>query len=245
MSGADRVSELDLHAFLDGELPEARMAEIAAALERDPALAERLAGFAADQKRLAATLGPLEHRALPARWTARIENASPARQSPVRPALAIAASILLLVAGGFGLRWALAPAGILQSASLARSGDMPAAASYDAAALTDPGARRALLRAALGMDVRVPDLSRAGYHLVAMKLYGGHAVGLQYRNAAARELTMFLRRSDGTARFDLLRQGKLRVCLWQDDVIGAVLSGEMSAGEMMRVASLAYSELNI
>jgi len=35
------------------------------------------------------------------------------------------------------------------------------------------------------------------------------------------------------------------VCLWQDEVVGAVMMGEMSAGQMMRVAGAAYAALNL
>jgi anti-sigma factor RsiW len=59
------------------------------------------------------------------------------------------------------------------------------------------------------------------------------------------ELTIYVRKSDGDARFDLLRRGKLRVCIWQDEVVSAVMTGDMSAGEMMRVASAAYSSLDL
>ena len=33
------------------------------------------------------------------------------------------------------------------------------------------------------------------------------------------------------------------VCLWQDDVLSSVMLGEVSAAEMLRLASLAYSGL--
>lgn len=37
----------------------------------------------------------------------------------------------------------------------------------------------------------------------------------------------------------------MQICIWQDEVIGSVMLGEMSAGEMARLASLAYSELSV
>jgi hypothetical protein len=56
---------------------------------------------------------------------------------------------------------------------------------------------------------------------------------------------MYVRPSAGAPRFDLLRSGKLRVCVWQDDVVGAVIVGDMPAGQMMRVAGAAYSDLDM
>jgi anti-sigma factor RsiW len=37
----------------------------------------------------------------------------------------------------------------------------------------------------------------------------------------------------------------LRICIWQDDIIGTVMVGDMSAGEMARAASAAYAGLNL
>ena len=54
---------------------------------------------------------------------------------------------------------------------------------------------------------------------------------------------LYLRRPSGRAAFDQYKQGSLRVCIWQDDVLGAVMTGEMSAAEMQRLASLAYTRL--
>jgi hypothetical protein len=47
---------------------------------------------------------------------------------------------------------------------------------------------------------------------------------------------MFVRSSTGMPRFDLSKDGKVRVCIWQDEVVGAVIMGDMTAGQMMRVA---------
>jgi anti-sigma factor RsiW len=37
----------------------------------------------------------------------------------------------------------------------------------------------------------------------------------------------------------------MRICIWQDEELSTVMLGEMSAGEMARVASLAYSGLTL
>lgn len=243
MSGERQVSEVELHAFLDGELPAARQEEVQAALARDPALAEKLALYALDKAALVAAFAPAAQAELPAAWLARIERAAPPRPRAARR-LALAASLALALGATLYAGLHQAPPSILQQAEAARAGRL-AALGASPAVLPPPGARDALLRSALRLPVRVPDLARFGYRLVAMELYGGPSAGLRYRRGDGRELDVFLRRSDGHARFDLLREGRERICLWQDDVVGAVLSGEMSAGEMMRLASLAYATLNL
>jgi hypothetical protein len=44
---------------------------------------------------------------------------------------------------------------------------------------------------------------------------------------------------------DLVERDGMRICIWQDEVLSTVMLGEMSAGEMARIASLAYSGLAI
>jgi hypothetical protein len=82
---------------------------------------------------------------------------------------------------------------------------------------------------------------------VGLRVYGnapaGKGVELLYRHKDNRVFALYLRRPSGAPRFDQYKQGKLRVCIWQDDVLGAVMTGEMSAAEMQRLASLAYTGL--
>ena len=73
----------------------------------------------------------------------------------------------------------------------------------------------------------------------------GHAAQLRYVDGRHRLLTIFVRRSNGDVRFDLLRHGVIRICIWQDDVVSAVIMAPISAGEMMRIASSAYRDLNL
>jgi len=103
------------------------------------------------------------------------------------------------------------------------------------------------LSSVLAMHVSAPDLQRMGYRLVGLRVYGnvpgGNGVELLYRHSDNRVFALYLRHPSGPPRFDQYRQGALRVCIWQDDVIGAVMTGEMSAAEMQRLASLAYTGL--
>jgi anti-sigma factor RsiW len=158
---------------------------------------------------------------------------------------AIAACLLLAFATPAirNLIWQPAGDAILSQAESAQAGTLQALASLDGNALPPALAQRTLLRDATGLPVHAPDLRRLGWSLAALRTYTG-AAELRYRNPSGQALTIYVRRSDGTARFDLLRHGKLRVCIWQDDVVGAVIMADMAAGPMMRVAVAAYNDLN-
>jgi anti-sigma factor RsiW len=250
MSEAHRIEEEDLHAYIDGELDPVRYAQVDAALSHDPALAFRVEQFRADKMRLADMFAPVAKRPLPAAWTTRIEAAlAPKPARPTAWLMALAASVLLAVtSGGIALLWHPADT-ILAEAAAAHDGQVQPDVELAGKALPPEAVRNQLLLASLGMKVRAPDLSRFGYQLTALDVFHHRfaetAAGLVYRTAQGTELTVYVRKSGGTPRFDLLRRGKLRVCVWQDDVVGAVITGDMSAGEMMRIASRAYADLNL
>lgn len=243
------IAEAELHAFIDGELPADRAAAVQAALEAEPALAARVAAWRADQLRMQALFGAIAERPLPQAWLSRIEShGAPRRRARlVRPAygrMAMAAALVLALLGGGTILLQHRGDTILAEAAGARDGTLAPNGVITGSRLAQAGTDR-VLQAALGLNVRPPDLAKFGYRLVTVDLYRGPAAGLVYRNAQAAELTIYVRKSAGDARFDLLRRGKLRVCIWQDDVVSAVMTADMSAGEMMRVASAAYSSLDM
>jgi len=250
MTNAPYPTETELHAFIDDELSASRQAEIARILRNEPALAQRIAAYRADRERLRSALRDIAEEPIPAAWRALIEAATARRQRAVMTRrLALAASVGLAVsAGGIaGWRW-LGRDTILAEAEAARDGQLAGRSTTLAEPLPPVAARDALLESKLGMHVRVPDLNRFGFQLARLDLFdrpGGAAAQLQYQDYGQRVLTIYVRPSDGTVRFDLLRRGATRVCVWQDNVVGAVIIAPMSAGEMMRVAASAYMDLNL
>ncbi len=241
------LTDADLHSYLDGELDDTRHALVAGQLAQDPMLAAKLAAFSADKAQFARAFGAAP-KDLPAAWIARIESATlPARRTAPsgRPMLmALAAAIVLAFIGAYTEKTLFPPDPVLTAALDARAGALVPNFSLAGADLPDAAARDALLQSRLHLKVHAPDLSHFGFQLARLDVYG-HAAGLRYRDPAARELTIYVKASSGQARFDMLRHGDLRVCIWQDDVVSAVITGQMSAGDMMRVASSAYTALDL
>jgi anti-sigma factor RsiW len=94
----------------------------------------------------------------------------------------------------------------------------------------------------------VPDLRRAGFKLVSAEFYGrtrSDAVQLRYEDAEQRLFTVFLRPSAGPDAFEVTERGPVRICVWQNADLTAVMTGEMSTPELFRLASLAYSSLGL
>jgi anti-sigma factor RsiW len=100
----------------------------------------------------------------------------------------------------------------------------------------------------LGNPTRVPDLQRAGFSLVSAEVYGENrsdAVQLRYEDSARRLFTVFLRPSAGPDAFEVTERGPVRICLWQNADVTAVMTGELPTPELFRLASLTYSALGL
>jgi anti-sigma factor RsiW len=255
-----RVTEEELSAFIDGELPPARAKAVAQVLAQDASLAAQAEAFRRDRDGLRGAFAPVAEAAVPAAWLRRIEAAveqpsakivtlSARRRSPVlaAPLFAWAIAACLVLAVGLGvmqLRLQGPEDALLAEALDARSGALAAVAHYTEAALPAAEAQRVLLTKATGLPVRAPDLRRQGWHLTAVDTYRD-AAALQYANASGQSLFVFVRRSAGAPRFDILKRHADRICVWQDEVVAAVMMGDMSAGQMMRVAGAAYASLDL
>jgi len=252
MTSPSYPTENELHAFIDDELAPSRLAEIAAILREDPALAARVAAYEADRDRLRMAFESFADEPPPAAWIGQIEAAMVARRKTVvtrRFAIAGAAGAMALAASVAGIVYWQRPGDrtIVAEAEAARDGQLEGGLS-GSDPLPPAAARDTLLQSATGMRVRAPDLLRFGFHLTRIELFGppgGGAAQLRYSDPGERMLTIYVRASDGTVRFDILRRGETRVCIWQDDVVGAVIIAPVSAAEMLHIASSAYTDLNL
>jgi anti-sigma factor RsiW len=191
----------------------------------------------------------LTARPVPEEWLALARDAKPARMLSWRLVASIAAAIVLGIVGTLIVQ-SVRPVDkgeIVQVALEARATTIPA----EKIIVVENGAGThrydAALSAAIALPVKVPDMARLGYHLVGIRLFsrsaGKGAAELLYRGARNELFTLYLRRSDGTARFDQFKRGGLRVCVWQDEELGMVMAGDVSTAAMQRLASLAYSGL--
>ncbi|HEY3778669.1 MAG TPA: hypothetical protein VGL35_11485 [Rhizomicrobium sp.] len=245
------IREEDLHALIDGELDASERARIEAIVEANAYLRDRLALYRADKLRLGALYGGGMSEPPPEAWIAKIEAAtSPGRFRPQLAAIAaLAASLVLVLAGVLAWR-SFSPApqhDVVAEALAARDGAIRPQAVVAAAPGRAILAENREMSAALDARVKAPDLSRMGYHLVGINAYAApaRAFELRYADRGGRIFTLYLRRSSGAPRFDQFGENGLRVCVWQDNVIGMVMAGRVSVPEMQRLASLAYTGLEL
>lgn len=235
-------TEEDIHAFIDGELDAAQARAMADRIAQDPALATRVAAYRADMALLAAHYGSLLDRPLPKDMADLIAKPrlvwSNRRPRAFVVAMAMAASVLLAFVATLGYRAVVPNDGAVIEAAVAAHNGRGAGEVIAA----DAGK----ISAALGLQLKLPDLTKAGYTLAQVAIYPGNhgkAVKVDYRNAAGEPFTLYLENSSGREQFEITKRGDVLVCLWQDDVLSTVMVGKMGAAEMLRVASLAYNGL--
>jgi anti-sigma factor RsiW len=226
-----------IHAFIDGELNAAEARAVADRIAQDPALAATVAAYRADKALLAAHYGPLIHRPLPHDMAALLTPRRPRFGARVY-AMALAASVLLALVATLGYRGMVPDDRAVIDAAVAVHSGRGAGEVIAADA--------AQISATLGLQLKLPDLTKAGYTLAQVAVYPGNhgkAVKIDYRNAAGEAFTLYLENSSGREQFEIAKRGDVLVCLWQDDVLATVMVGKMAAAEMLRVASLAYNGL--
>jgi anti-sigma factor RsiW len=243
------VSEQDVHAYIDGELPAERAAEVEAAMAADPVLAGRIGDFRADKQALIAAYASLEQAPIPPSLQRAARN-GPSRRLSRRPvrylalaaAAALAACLVLIV-----LPRTPSDTPVDQAMAARDNGRAPSHKLIGNDKTTVAAASQAM-SAMLGYPMGVPDLTRAGFALVSTEIYGtsrSDAVQLRYQDTERRLFTVYLRPSAGADVFEVTQRGPVRICVWQNADLTAVMTGAMSTPELFRLASMTYASLGL
>jgi len=241
VSKAPFISDEDLHAYIDGALGEERAAVVRQALAGNAEMAQRIAQFQSDKAMFKSVFGPLKEQPLPAEWLARADRRP---RTNWRMASAIAAALLVVALGPVAWQH-YAPAtqtDVVDVALNAREGTPAGDRRIVPDGSPKTGSFDTAFRQAVASNVHIPDLSRMGYQLSGLHLYD-KAAEIVYRGPQDQLFTLYVRRSDGAARFDQFERRGLRVCIWQDDQISTVMAGNISAAVMQRLATLSYTGL--
>ncbi|MCG5241727.1 anti-sigma factor family protein [Azospirillum doebereinerae] len=255
------VTEADLHAWLDGELPEERRASVERHLADHPEEARRFERYRAQRALLSHSFGPLIDQPVPDRLTPPFEARAslPVGTGRLRFwAMALAASLLVFLAGGAG-GWLLRDRAGLR-------GDPPTAAFIaDAVAAhrvftvevrhpieigVDQEAHLvAWLSKRIGKPMRCPKVTRGGYTLMGGRLLAdadGPVALYMYEDAAGRRITLYIRPSPNTAgtAFRFAQDGSLRALYWRDNGLALAVTGDLDRATLSGIAEEVYGALN-
>jgi len=245
VTGQLKITDLDLTAYIDGELDADRVRAVEDALSRDEGLAARVAAYRADKNMLKSIYGPLAEHSIPSAWTdlARAIPDPAARARRPWHLVGAAAALVLIVLGGLrfyeGWRRSVPTVDVIEAALGARNDRSSAQKTVVVLSIGEARRYDAALVDIVGVNVQVPALGSMGYQVTGLKFYE-HAAEIEYHDGKGRLFTLYLRQSDGTTRFDQFARDGLRICVWQDDRISTVMAGTISAAMMQRLASLTY-----
>ena len=257
MSGGRRISEAELHAFVDGELVGKEAAEVEAAL-----------ATAAEDLRFARSIADLNNR-LGQHYAHVLDEPIPAGMA-----------VLAARAGRRAGRWAPALLGralgiavLLSAGALAgyaaatlgrgEAGRQPAfvASAFSAHQVFVPEVRHPVevgaaeekhlvqwLTRRLGTQVRAPELTGQGWKLVGGRLLPDRdqaAAQFMYEDASGRRLTLFVRKETGLtdAAFRFAERGDCAAFYWIDRSLAYALAGRLERTELMQLASSIHGQL--
>lgn len=249
---AERVTESELQAWVDGELTESRRTEVEAYLAAHASDAERLAAYRRQDEMLRARFDAVLEEPVPAALMAR-----PAFSA--RRLLGYAAAAGWIALGGLA-GWHLhgLKAGDLRAdpppwarrAAVAHIVYSPEVRHPVEVAADQEAHLGAWLSKRLGTPLKIPHLETIGYSLVGGRLLPGEqgpVAQFMYQDARGQRLTLYVRTNREDNRqtaFRFAQDGNVRVFYWIDRKLGYALSGEIGKDELLRVATAVYKHLN-
>jgi anti-sigma factor RsiW len=255
MSSGLPLSDDELHAFADNQLPPERAQEIAEVLAREPALAGRVSEIKRQNALLRDALDPWLGEPLP-RKLLHASSHPPARSlwRRLRAPLAVAATLVIGVAlGWYGreemLRLDGTPITFSRQAALTHAlyaADQNRPVEVWA---TDEQRLVTWLSKRINFPLRAPDLNSLGFSLVGGRLVAGNekpAALFMFENAEKQRISLLVRRDDVPSHetaFRYAREDGVSVFYWIDDACGYAISGRIERPQLLAIARVVYGQL--
>src|ERR1700751_4619523 len=243
------VTEDELHAYVDNELPAERRSDVEAWLAAHPEDAQRVQSWRTMAEALHARYDSVANEPVPKRLEIEQLERQPRRwiYGP------IAASLLAFVAGGASgwvAHGAAAKPSMFQSFTVDALDAHRLYVVEVRHPVEVPGSDRAHLQAWLtkrcGWDVRAPELGASGLKLVGGRLLpgpSGPASFLMYESASGERYTLSTARAQtGTAQMRYTAAENSGAMYWSEDGVGYVLSGPVDKTRLNQVARLVYDQ---
>jgi anti-sigma factor RsiW len=243
------VTEDELHAYVDNELPAERRGDVEAWLAAHPDDAERVQSWRAMAEALHARYDSVADEAVPK----RLEIERLVRQPRRWVYGAVAAALVAFVAGG-GVGWLAHGASASPSAFQSFTLDALDAHRLYVVEVRHPvevpGSERAHLQQWLtkrcGWDVRAPELDATGLKLVGGRLLPGPtgpASFLMYESASGERFTVYTARAEAeTTQMRYAKHDNDGALFWADRGVGYVVSGGSDRERLTQIARLVYDQ---
>ena len=244
------VTEDELHAYVDNELPAERRADVEAWLATHPDDAERVRSWRAMADALHARYDSVADEAVPK----RLEIERLVRQPRKWIYGAVAATLVGFIVGG-SVGWVARGAAASPSTFQNFTEDALDAHRLYVVEVRHPvevpGSERAHLQQWLtkrcGWDVRAPELANAGLKLVGGRLLpgpSGPASFLMYESASGERFTVYTAKAAAeTTQMRYAADGSDSALFWADRGVGYVVSGGADRGRLTQIAQAVYDQM--
>lgn len=251
------IQEDDLHAYIDGQLDDARIIEVEAYLAVNPADAERVHAYRKQNEMMRKMFDPVAMEPVPAEIKGEFKRRSDSPRKAATPILRYAAVVAWLVMGGV-IGWILHGTEPTEPVRIATFAQQAAIAHvvYTPEVLhpVEVGADQEAhlvkwLSKRLGADIKAPSLVSVGYQLLGGRLLpgdGGPAAQFMYNNESGKRLTLYVRtkvKDNEVTEFRFEQEGKVGVFSWKNGPVGYALSGELAKPELLTVANAVYHQI--
>ena len=244
------VTEDELHAYVDGELPADRRETVEAWLATHPEDAARVAAWRAQADAMRARYGALAQAPVPERL--KLDRLTRSQRS--RAGLAAAAALLAFALGG-GVGWMARGA----SAAAPSMTEIFSAEALGAHRLYIGEVRHPIevgatekhlipwLSRRVGTSLRAPDLGAHGLKLLGGRLLPGPrgpAALFMYEGATGERFTIYCSRAaTPQTAFRYSVTDKFATFHWVENSIGYALSGPADRDRLMNIAKTAYDQM--
>ncbi|HVG51449.1 MAG TPA: anti-sigma factor [Xanthobacteraceae bacterium] len=258
------ITDDELHAYVDGELPGDRRAEVDAWLAAHPEDMARVATWRAQAEAIRTRYGSVANEPVPARLgIARLMANERGWRSWRRVA---AAAVIALILGGIGGWFARELWTVTPVVSATHGADDPLAAfttgATDAYRLYVAEVRHPVevtandaehlvqwLSKRVGYQLRAPNLEHIGFKLVGGRLLPGPtgaAAFFMYENMAGERYTLYCGRTRAPETALRYKDGTSPpVVYWANDDVVYVISGKGDRQQLQSVATAAHEQLEV
>jgi anti-sigma factor RsiW len=256
MTNSNPVSESEIHAYVDGQLPQERLHEVEEHLRMNAEDALKAKEYQEINQALKQLYDPVLEEPVPNELIPR---------APRRRLWAIAAAVAWMSIGAF-LSWGLQPQFALEVAQAPQQWDQlqpnlvqPATFAH---VVYSPEIRHPVevsadqeqhlvswLSKRMDADIHAPDLIPQGYHLVGGRLLPSTnrmAAQFMYEREDGQRATLYVRRgaweNEATA-FHFEQEGALKIFYWIDGPLGYALIGDVDRSELQQLSEAVYEQL--
>lgn len=249
-------SENELHAYIDGEVSDARRLEIESYLAEHPDQAQWVQVYRDQQRVLHQLFDPVLDEPIPPEWTARLNQSTPRRRLDKMAIAAMLAMFMIGAIGGFAVRDYLRPPMATMSLQVADRAAV-AHAVYAVEVLhpvevtADQEAHLVQwLSKRLGHPLHTPDLGSFGYQLIGGRLLpgdAGAAAQFMYQDQSGSRLTLYVAVNDqesGQTAFEIQERSGVPVLSWIDGKLAFALTAKEDRSRLLSIARVTYEAMS-